>query len=59
MKSIVIQLVTMMKPNLALMMQSPINGAQMRMVKIASSEAQILMKKKVDGREPLKKCVIT
>jgi len=59
MKSIVIQLVTMMKPNLALMMQSPISGAQMRMVKIASSEAQILMKKKVDGREPLKKCVIT
>jgi len=49
----------MMRPNLALMMQSPINGAQMRMVKIASSEAQILMKKKVDGREPLKKCVIT
>jgi len=59
MKSIVIQLVTMMKPNIALMMQSPISGAQMRMVKIASSEAQILMKKKVDGREPLKKCVIT
>jgi hypothetical protein len=59
MKSIVIQLVTMMRPNLALMMQSPISGAQMRMVKIASSEAQILMKKKVDGREPLKKCVIT
>jgi len=49
----------MMKPNLALMMQSPISGVQMRMVKIASSEAQILMKKKVDGREPLKKCVIT
>jgi len=49
----------MMRPNLALMMQSPISGAQMRMVKIASSEAQILMKKKVDGREPLKKCVIT
>ena len=59
MKSIVIQLVTMMRPNLALMMQSPISGVQMRMVKIASSEAQILMKIKVDGREPLKKCVIT
>ena len=59
MKSIVIQLVTIMKPNLALMMQLPISGVQTRMVKIASSEAQILMKKKVDGREPLKKCVIT